>query len=87
MYLKKKLSPNIIGVPICVLNAFLDCSDIKLRWNKINCLKPNRVKKTGKEAYLTSEIQTMLSFTSEIRTKTIIHFLDASGIRIGAFTD
>jgi len=85
MYLKKKLSPNIISIPICALKAFLECSDVELRWNKINRLKPNRVKKTGKEAYLTSEIQKMLSFTSEIRTKTIIHFLAASGIRIGAF--
>lgn len=84
MYLKKKLSPNIISVPICALKAFLDCSDVELRWGKINRLKPTRVKKTGKEAWLTSEIQKMLSFTSELRTKTVVHFLAASGIRIGA---
>ena len=33
MYLKKKLSPNIIGVPICALRAFLECSDVELRIN------------------------------------------------------
>jgi len=84
MHIKKRLSPNIIKVPICALKAFLECNDIELRWGKINRLKPTRVKKTGKEAWLTSEIVKMLSFTSEIRTKTIVHFLAASGIRIGA---
>ena len=33
---------------------------------------------------LTSEISTMLSFATELRTKTLVHFLASSAIRIGA---
>lgn len=84
MHLKKTISPNTISAPISALKAFLDCNDIELRWGKINRLKPAKMKKTGKEAWSTMEIQKMLSFTTQIRTKTLIHFLASSGIRIGA---
>lgn len=84
MHLKKTISPNTISIPISAIKAFLDCNDIELRWNKINRLKPARVKKSGREAWLTKEVAKMLSFTSEIRTKTLVHFIASSGIRIGA---
>ena len=87
MHLKKIISPNSISVPIAAIKAFLDCNDVELRWSKINRLKPGRVKKTGREAWLTDEIAKMLSFTSELRTKTLIHFIASSGIRIGALQD
>ncbi len=83
IYLKGVVSPNSIPIPIASLKAFLDCNDIELRWGKINRLKPARVKKTGSEAWLTDEVQQMINFTSEIRTKTIIHILASSGMRIG----
>ena len=86
MLLKKRISPNTIAVPIAAVRAFLDCNDIELRWSKINRLKPAKVKKSGREAWLTSEIEKMLSRTSSLRTKTLVHFLAASGIRIGAIT-
>ena len=83
IHLKNIMSPNSIPIPIASLKAFLDCNDIELRWGKINRLKPARVKKTGSEAWLTEEVQQMLSSTSEIRTKTIIHILASSGMRVG----
>ena len=60
MHLKKKINPNTISVPVSAMKSFLDCNDVELRWGKINRLKPRRIKKTGKEAWLTSEIVTML---------------------------
>jgi len=84
MDLKKKLSPNSLNLPISALKAFLDCNDVELRWGKIKRLLPARVKKTGSEAWTTDEISQMLSFTKEIRTKALIHFLSATGVRIGA---
>lgn len=87
MHLKKIISPNSISVPIAAIKAFLDCNDLELRWSKINRLKPERVIKTGREAWKTDEIIKMLSFTTEIRTKTLIHFIASSGIRIGALED
>jgi len=85
IYLKSVVSPNSIPIPISALKAFLDCNDIELRWGKINRLKPAKIKKTGGESWLTEEIEQMISFTSEIRTKTIVHILSSSGIRIGGF--
>jgi len=87
IHLKKIVSPNAINLPIAAVKAFLDCNDVELRWSKINRLKPARVKKTGGEAWLTSEISKMLSFTTELRTKTLVHFISSSGIRIGALED
>ncbi len=84
MDLKKRISPNSINLPISALKAFLDCNDVELRWSKIKRLFPARVKKTGAEAWTTDEISKMLSFTTVLRTKTLIHFLSASGVRIGA---
>jgi len=75
MHLKKIISPNTINLPISAVKAFLDCNDVELRWSKIKRLKPARVKKTGGDAWLTSEISTMLSFATELRKKTLVHFL------------
>jgi len=87
IHLKKRISANTINIPIAAVKAFLDCNDVELRWSKIKRLKPARVKKTGGEAWLTDEINKMLSFTSELRTKTLIHFIASSGIRIGALEE
>jgi len=32
MYLKKKVNPNTISVPISAMKAFLDCNDVEMRW-------------------------------------------------------
>ena len=87
MHLKKVISPNTINLPISAVKAFLECNDIELRWSKIKRLQPARVKKSGREAWLTSEITTMLTFATELRTKTLIHLLASSGMRIGGFED
>lgn len=87
MHLKKTISPNAMNLPIAAIKAFFDCNDVDLRWSKINRLKPARVKKTGGEAWLTSEISKMLSFTTKIKTKTLVHFLASSGVRIGALEE
>ena len=87
MYLKKSKTANSFTVPISAIRAFLDCNDIDLRWKKIKRLMPGRIKKTGGEAWTTDEIAKMLSFTTEIRTKALVHFLASSGIRVGALED
>ena len=84
MHLKKVNSLNYINLPVAAIKAFLDCNDIELRWKKIKRLFPAKKKKTGGEAWTTEEVVKILSFTKEIRTKAIIHFLASSGIRIGA---
>ncbi|MEM4391709.1 MAG: site-specific integrase [Candidatus Nitrosotenuis sp.] len=85
LYLKTKLSPNSFDAPLGALQSFLEINDIFLNWKKIRKLVPARVKKSGERGYTTKEIQKMLEYSPDKRTKAIIHFIAASGIRIGAF--
>lgn len=87
LYLKTKLSPNSFDAPLGALQSFLEINDVFLNWKKIRKLVPARVKKSGERGYTTSEIQKMLEFSPDKRTKAIIHFIAASGIRVGAFGD
>ena len=85
LYLKTKLSPNSFDTPIAALQLFLELNDVMLNFKKIRKLLPARVKKSGERGYTTKEIQKMLEYSPDKRTKAIIHFIAASGIRIGAF--
>jgi integrase len=85
LYLRTKLSPNSFDAPIAALQLFLELNDIMLNFKKIRKLVPARVKKSGERGYTTKEIQKMLEFSSDKRTKAVIHFIASSGVRVGAF--
>lgn len=85
LHLKTKLSPNSFDTPIAALQLFLELNDIMLNFKKIRKLVPARVKKSGERGYTTQEIQKMLEYSPDKRTKAVIHFIAASGIRVGAF--
>ncbi len=87
MYLKKKVNPNSVPLPMFGIQSFLESNDIELRWKKIKRLYPAKIKKSGGKAWRTSEIQKMLQNATELRTRVLIHFLSASGVRIGALPD
>lgn len=85
LYLRTKLSPNSFDAPIAALQLFLELNDMMLNFKKIRKLVPARVKKSGERGYTTKEIQKMLEYSPDKRTKAVIHFIAATGIRIGAF--
>jgi len=58
-----------------------------LRWRKIRRLLPPQKKRSGSKAYTTEQVRKVLDFTPNIRNKAIIHFIAASGVRIGALPD
>jgi len=87
MDLKKRVSPNSVPTPMCAIQSFLELNDIELRWKKIKRLYPAKVKKSGGKAWTTKDIQKMLSCTSELRTKAIVHLLASTACRIGALPD
>ena len=87
MDLKKRVNPNTVPLPMYAIQSFLEANDIELKWKKIRKLYPAKVKKSGSKAWTTEEIQKMISHTSEIRTKALIHVLAASGCRIGALAE
>jgi len=87
MDLKKRVNPNSVPTYLYAIQAFLEASDIDLKWKKIRRLYPAKVKLSGAKAYTTNQIQKMLSVTPSLRNKSIIHFLAASGARVGSLPD
>ena len=80
-------SPNSGGVRVFALKAFFEINDVELKWKKILRLLPRKVKKTGRYAYTTRDIQEMLSVAKNIRTRALILFLASTGVREGAIIE
>ena len=87
MDLKKRVSPNSVPTFLYGIQAFFDSNDIDLRWKKIRRLYPARVKVTGTKPYTTKQVQLMLSYTTSLRNRAVIHFMAASGVRVGAIPE
>ena len=82
-----KRSPNSGGVRVFALKAFFEINDLELKWKKILRLLPRKVKRTGKLAYTTRDIQHMLNVARNIRTRALILFLASTGVRVGAIKE
>ena len=76
-----------ILTPVTALELFCDTNDLVINWKKIRRLLPPATKKTGSKAYTTAQVRKILEFETKIRNKAIIHFVAASGVRIGALPD
>lgn len=87
MELKQRVSPNSMTAFFYPIKAFFEANDIELKYKKILRLFPERVKKNSREAWTTDDIQKMLEATTELKAKSLIHFLASSGCRIGALSD
>jgi len=87
MHLKKSVSPNTIPTRFYPIQTFLEQNDIDLKWKKIRRLFPALLKKSGKRAWTTKEIQLMLECALDLRSKALIHFLASTGCRVGALPE
>ena len=85
MDMKSKISPNTIPTRIYPLQAFFEINDIDIKWKKIRRLFPAKVRKSGRKAYTTEQVQTILQHCQDIRNKAIVLFMASSGCRVGAF--
>lgn len=80
-------SPNSGGVRVFALKAFFEINDVELKWKKVLRLLPKKVKRTGKLAYTTRDIQDMLSVAKNQRTRALVLFLASTGCRVGAIIE
>ena len=80
-------SPNSGGVRVFALKAFFEINDVELKWKKILKLLPRKVKRTGRLAYTTKDIQEMLGVVRNVRTRALILFLASTGVRVGAIVE
>ena len=83
----KNLARSTIKTPLSALELFCDTNDLMLNWKKTRRLLPPQKKKSGRKAYTTEQVRKILEFTPDLRNKAIIHFVAASGVRIGALPE
>ncbi|MDH2907145.1 MAG: tyrosine-type recombinase/integrase, partial [Candidatus Nitrosotalea sp.] len=86
-YLKEKVSPNSIKTKLAPVALFLSMNDRTLNFKKLYKMCPETIKTSGKGAWPTQAIQKMLTFTSEKRSRAMIHFLASTGVRIGVIRE
>lgn len=81
-------SPNYIRVIIFSIQSFCDSNDkMGINWKKIRKLLGKKQKPRKSRPYTTSEIKRMLHSVKDLRNKSLILFLSASGVRRGAIPE
>jgi integrase len=79
-------SLSYINAKLSALKLFFGMNDVvSLNWLKLRKMLPEKNKLTGDKPYKTKDVQLILQNTTNLKFKCIIHFLCASGIRIGSF--
>ena len=88
MYNKSKnKSASYISGKVYALKLFFSMNDVILNWDKIKKMIPERNKPTGEKSYSTEQIQILLKNTANLEFKALIHFMSASGVRVGSFDE
>ena len=80
-------SASYIAGKICALNLFFSMNDVILNWNKLQKMLPEKTKPSGDKAYSTEQIQILLKNTTNLEYRALIHFMAASGVRVGSFEE
>ncbi len=86
-HLKKTVSPNSIPPKFASLELFFAMNDKVLNFKKIKKMFPEKIKKSGFEAWTTKDIQKMLLVCNTKRQRAIILFLATTGVRLGVLPD
>ena len=81
-------SPNYIRIITFAIQSFCDSNDkIGVNWKKIRKLLGEKHKPKKSRPYTTEEIKRMLHSTKDLRSKALILFLTASGVRRGTIPE
>jgi len=85
---ERNLSWGSVSGKLTALRVFFSMNDVvALNWLKLRKMLPERKKSTGDKPYTTKDIQIMLRAIPNLKFRCIMHFLAASGMRIGAFEE
>jgi len=85
--MKLRVKPGTIKVAVAAIELYFvvnDKADINFR--KLRKLIPALGKPSGRKAWSTENVRTMLNSTLEVRSKAIIHLMASTGCRIGAIS-
>ncbi len=80
-------SASYISGKVSALKLFFSMNDVILNWVKIRKMLPEKTKPSGDTAYSTEQIQVLLKNTAYPEYKALIHFMSASGVRVGCFEE
>lgn len=86
-HLKKRLKRTSIELHLAAINKFLVANDKEYKRHKLRMFLPEKVKASGEKAWTTHDIQKMLEYADNKRTKALIHFLSATGCRVGVIEE
>ena len=83
--LRKTSNPNSIPSKFVGIRHFCVMNDININWIKLQKMYPARQKTPSLRAYTSAEVKQMLEKEKNPRNRAIIHFIAATGARIGIF--
>jgi len=86
-YKSQNKSASSISGKLCALKLFFSMNDIILNWDKIRKMIPEKSKPAGDVPYSTEQIQVLVKNTANLEYKALIHFMSASGVRVGCFEE
>jgi site-specific recombinase XerD len=73
---------------LSALKLFYEMNDVLgLNWTKLRKMLPEKRKKMGYKPYTTEQIDTLLKTSKNLTYRALIHFMSASGCRVGAFEE
>jgi len=88
LFKDKGKSSNYLRVILFAIQSFCESNDFEgINWKKIRRLLGKKQKPKKSRPYTTEEIKLMLGVTKELRNKSVILFLAASGVRRGALPE
>lgn len=88
MSIGEKLKPNTVRAYLAAVEHFLDMNEVVFHKKVVRALiKSDDSVLGGDVPFTTEEISRMLSSTTKLRTKALIHFLASTGIRPASIED
>jgi len=84
---KGRVAQSING-KLSALRLFFEMNDVVgLNWLKLRKMIPEKRKNTGGKPYTTKQVEILVNSTKTLGYRAIIHFMSASGVRVGAFEE
>jgi len=80
-------NPNSYNTMTSPIKLFLDMNDILLNWIKIKKYFPAKIPVANQLPYTDDDARELLAATTSVRNKAFIHFLAATGCRVGAIPE
>lgn len=83
IHLKNMISLNSVPIYMTGVRHFCILNRLKIHWEIMNKMFPEKIKRAGSSYWKTSQIQKILESISSKHNHALVHFLVSTGERIG----